>query len=67
MDPDLAEPRASVWGMDNATTQIAVSVFIDRFLPRFLERCATADAHLIPPEADLEGETGSDLDDEDDD
>src|SRR3954454_3637645 len=27
MDPDLAEPRASIWGMDNATTQIAVSVF----------------------------------------
>jgi hypothetical protein len=37
MDPDLDEPRASVWGMDNATTQIAVSVFIERFLPRFLE------------------------------
>jgi len=42
MDPDLDEPRASVWGMDNATTQIAVSVFIDRFLPRFLEHCAAA-------------------------
>jgi hypothetical protein len=42
MDPDLEEPRASVWGMDNATTQIAVSVFIDRYLPRFLEHC-TAD------------------------
>ena len=42
MDPDLDEPRASVWGMDNATTQIAVSVFIDRFLPRFLEHCDDA-------------------------
>src|SRR5438270_2714587 len=41
MDPDLEEPRASIWGMDNATTQIAVSVFIERFLPRFLERGAT--------------------------
>jgi hypothetical protein len=40
MDPDLDEARASVWGMDNATTQIAVSVFIDRFLPRFLEHSA---------------------------
>ena len=39
MDPDLDEPRASVWGMDNATTQIAVSVFIERFLPRFLGHC----------------------------
>ena len=60
MDPDLTEPRVSVWGMDNATTQIAVSVFIDRFLPPFLERCATTDARLIPPE----GESGADLDDE---
>src|SRR3954451_6588840 len=48
MDPDLTDPRVSVWGMDNATTQIAVSVFIDRFLPPFLERCATTDARLIP-------------------
>jgi len=39
MDPDLDESRASIWGMDNATTQIAVSVFIERFLPRFLENC----------------------------
>ena len=42
MDPDLDEPRASIWGMDNASTQIAVSVFIERFLPRFLEQCATS-------------------------
>jgi hypothetical protein len=45
MDPDLDEPRASVWGMDNATTQLAVSVFIDRFLPRFLDHCAA----VCPP------------------
>lgn len=45
MDPDLEEPRASIWGMDNATTQIAVSVFIERFLPRFLEHCATLAPH----------------------
>src|SRR5262245_21051595 len=69
MDPDLTEPRASVWGMDNATTQIAVSVFVDRFLPRFLERCATATAHLTPSEGDSETGTGTDHDDdpEDDD
>ena len=42
MDPDLDEPRASIWGMDNATTQIAVSVFIERFLPRFLEHAAAS-------------------------
>jgi hypothetical protein len=47
MDPDLDEPRASIWGMDNATTQIAVSVFIERFLPRFLEHCAK-DASNLP-------------------
>src|SRR5262249_15942429 len=39
MDPDLEESHASIWGMDNATTQIAVSVFIDRYLSRFLEHC----------------------------
>ena len=42
MDPDLAEPRASIWGMDNASTQIAVSVFVERFLQRFLEHAAHA-------------------------
>jgi hypothetical protein len=63
MDPDLTDPRASVWGMDNATTQIAVSVFLDRFLSPFLDRCVTVEARLAPPEGDPE----SDLDDEDDD
>jgi hypothetical protein len=47
MDPDLDESRISIWGMDNATTQIAVSVFIERFLPRFLEHCAK-DASNLP-------------------
>lgn len=50
MDPDLAEPRASIWGMDNATTQIAVSVFIDRFLPRFLEHAATYTPEPVEPD-----------------
>lgn len=40
MGPDLAEARASIWGMDNAQTQIAVSAFVSRFLPRFLVRVA---------------------------
>ncbi len=40
MDPDLDTLRASIWGMDNPTTQIAVSVFLKRFLPRFLRRAA---------------------------
>jgi hypothetical protein len=46
MDPGLDEPRASVWGMDNSTTQIAVSVFLDRFLPRFLEHCVSSAPNL---------------------
>jgi hypothetical protein len=62
MDPDLAEPRASIWGMDNATTQIAVSVFVDRFLPRFLDRCATITAHLSTLDDDSETGTGPDAD-----
>ena len=67
MDPDLAEPRASIWGMDNATTQIAVSVFVDRFLPRFLDRCATLTLPFNLTEGDHESGTGPDLDEEGDD
>jgi len=44
MDPELEEPRVSVWGMDNATTQVAVSAFLKRFLPPFLKHCAA-----VPP------------------
>ena len=65
MDPELVEIRASVWGMDNATTQIAVSVFLDRFLPRFLERCATSTAHLSTPDGNSESGPSSDEDDDD--
>jgi hypothetical protein len=67
MDPDLADVRASVWGMDNATTQIAVSVFNDRFLPRFLERCASAAAEIPTLGSDSEVESDNDADDENDD
>ena len=66
MDPDLAEPRASIWGMDNASTQIAVSVFVDRFLPRFLDRCATVPAHLSSFDSDGESEAGNRHHDDDD-
>ena len=64
MDPNLSEPRASIWGMDNASTQIAVAVFVDRFLPRFLKRCATIPAHLFP--SDPDSESSADVDDDDD-
>jgi hypothetical protein len=64
MDPDLAEPRASIWGIDNASTQIAVSVFVDRFMSRFLDRCATVPAHLSALDSD--GETKAETDPDDD-
>jgi hypothetical protein len=70
LDPDLTEPRVSIWGMDNGTTQIAVSVFVDRFLPSFLERCATMPAHLLTleseDEADIDAEAMEEDDDDDD-
>ena len=50
MDPDLDEPRVSIWGMDNPSTQIAASVFVTRFLPRFLEHAAS----FTPDPVDLE-------------
>jgi hypothetical protein len=64
MDPDLAEPRVSIWGMDNASTQLSVSVFVDRFLSRFLDHCASVDAHLPSPDSDGETEAETDLDDD---
>jgi hypothetical protein len=64
MDPELAEIRARIWGMDNAATQIAVSVFLDRFLPRFLDYCASSSAHLST--LDGNGKAGTVSDDDDD-
>lgn len=56
MDPELDEPRVSLWGMDNATTQVAVSAFLERYLPRFLEHCAA-----LPP-AELDSDHDNDHD-----
>lgn len=63
MDPELEEPRVSIWGMNNAETQIAVSSFIQRFLPRFLDHCV--EHALEMPAYEPENEDGED--DEDDD
>ena len=60
MDPDLEEPRASIWGMDNATTQIATSAFVQKFLGRFLERASVT-------LEEIEAEAATDLSDVDDD
>jgi hypothetical protein len=67
MDPDLGEPRVSIWGMDNPTTQIAVSVFLDRFLPRFLERCASVPATSFDMDDEGEDETDMNSDEPEDD
>lgn len=53
MDPELDEPRASIWGMDNPNTQIAVSAFVQRYLPRFLDHCnSLPDPDVIEPDSD---------------
>ena len=67
MDPELAEPRASLWGMDNPTTQIAVAIFIERFLPRFLDRAAESTPEVDEPDdeatdSDPDAEPDSDED-----
>ena len=61
MDPDLDEPRASIWGMDNATTQIAASAFVQKFLAPFLVRATEALDEIETEFSDL-----SDLDDDPD-
>ena len=63
MDPELEEARVSIWGMNNPDTQIAVSLFIQRHLPRFLDHCADHADEL----AGLDLESGPELDDPDDD
>ena len=52
MDPELVESQASIWGMDNATTQIAVAIFVERFLPRFLDRAAESSLMTDDDEVD---------------
>src|SRR5271165_2690916 len=67
MDPDLNEPRVSIWGMDNPTTQIAVSIFLDRFLPPFLERCTLVPATSFDLDDEGEGEAETDPDESEND
>ncbi|MGC8643823.1 MAG: hypothetical protein ACP5XB_28515 [Isosphaeraceae bacterium] len=64
MDPDGSEPRASVWGMDNAATQLAVSVFLDRYLPVFLERCALMPLASFEDDDEFEGGDAEENDDD---
>ena len=39
MDPEKQDMRASIWGMDNPQTRIAVVTFAERYLPRFTQVC----------------------------
>jgi hypothetical protein len=39
MDPEEEDLRASVWGMDNTQTRIAVATFAERYLPGFVKVC----------------------------
>ncbi len=61
MDPELEEPRVSIWGMDNADTQIAVASFVQRYLPKFLDHCIENVEEMLAYEPD------DDDDDDDDD
>jgi hypothetical protein len=39
MDPCCRDLRASVWGLDNPQTRVAVVTFAERFLDRFTKAC----------------------------
>jgi hypothetical protein len=43
MDAGGNDLRASVWGLDNPQTKIAVATFAERYLPRFTSTCWTGD------------------------
>jgi hypothetical protein len=64
MDPTFEELRVSIWGMDNAKTQIAVAVFLERYLSSFLEACSkhAFDTSLFDPDADAEVDPDGDDD-----
>lgn len=65
MDPDLDEAKVSLWGMDNASTQVAVSAFLQKFLPRFLERSlALADEAAVDVDDDEDEDEGEDEDED---
>lgn len=66
MDPDLEEPHASIWGLDNPDTQIAVSMFVQRYLSRFLEHCLANAAELtqLEPDPDADSDDEGDVEDE---
>lgn len=66
MDPTFEELRASIWGMDNAKTQLAVAVFLERYLTPFLEACSkhSFDTPLFDLDADAEVDPDGDDEDE---
>lgn len=64
MDPELDESRVAIWGMDNPSTQIAVSAFLQRFSGRFLEH--VLHTTIAAPTPDAEPETDEADDDDED-
>lgn len=66
MDPELEEAHVSIWGMDNPSTQIAVSAFLHRFGTRFFEHCVRHAPAPDDPEEMIEPDD-EDEDDENDD
>ena len=67
MESELEEARVSIWGMDNPDTQIAVSVFIERYLPQFLNHCVEHPAELASLDTDSSFDPDSEADAGDDD
>jgi hypothetical protein len=56
--PDMVKAPVSIWGMDNPTTQIAVSIFMERFL----DRAALPPAELGRQRRRIMGPLSSDID-----
>ncbi len=52
LDPKFEDARVSIWGRDNPTTQIAVSVFLYRYASPFLDRCGKLSPRELYPEHD---------------
>ncbi len=68
MDPELVEARVSIWGMNNADAQVAASIFVERFLSRFLDRAVQVILELeSQTEPDLSSGDDSDEPEEPDD
>jgi hypothetical protein len=53
VDLSQDELRASIWGIDNSTTQVATSAFIQRYLSQFLDSSQAEIADSLDLEEDF--------------